>query len=97
MLGVIAEVAEVYYLHKHHAISLFLSLPECQCEDSTFPICQVVSQQKKHDRLISFCYKEDKVSMNIKVSTVFFQGEVLVEIPESSTNCGCPKYTCRMC
>lgn len=40
----------VTYLNKLHATSLFnflsLSLPECQCEDSSSPVCQVVSQQK---------------------------------------------------
>lgn len=29
--------------------------------------------------------------------SVFSQGEVLVEVPDSSTNCGCPQHTCRRC
>lgn len=33
-----------------------------------------------------------------KVSNLFFsKGEVLVEIPNSSRNCGCPQHECRMC
>lgn len=33
-----------------------------------------------------------------KVSNLFFsKGEVLVEIPDSSRNCGCPQHECRMC
>lgn len=59
----------ITHLQKFHTTSLFnflLLCPECQCEDTTHSICQLVSQQKS---CTSVCQKMNKFS---RVSILFF-------------------------
>jgi len=91
----------VTYLHRFHTTFLFNSL-------TPMPRMPMWGQQPPHmsggksakSCIRSHCqimFLPESEHIQLSQHFVFSQGEVLVEVPDSSTNCGCPQHTCRMC
>lgn len=104
MIGLISEIVmPVTYLHKLHATCLFNSLSVTLRMPMWGQLSPHLSGGKSAKSCItSHCLirslLEGRKSEQIQLSqhSVFSQGEVLVEVPGGSTDCGCPQHTCRM-